>query len=1102
MSELWRMLEGVPAYRVTEIPQRAAVTDDSRESSIETGTDRGQRVAALAAAYHAGLAAGTGAAGGAAGTAGAGGAGGAGTAGAAGEGDRKAEKGGNGTVGFGWVRLESDGPVHVVAAGEAVRGSTIDGQQVLLALPGGARASRIAGLPELLDRLPVWREIAGISDGLLAEERPHTARLEDVLLGSWVASFGWMLMAEPIQEDELRKRVDDTAARLHLVESTADRFPARALDAERLRHRLAELGRGFSTGMWRVRLLAGGADEVAAARVAGLFCASVDLSELPYAIAPGTTKVEDLVAATEFVAAVACPPRVEIPGIRLALRPEFDTTPEHSEQHEENGIKLGEIRDHNMMPAGTFHISHESLNRHVFVAGATGSGKSHTIKSALAQTAIPWLVIEPAKAEYREVAEIRIRPGDPDAIPAGVNPLEPAPGFPLQTHADLTKALFVNSFRSEEPFPQVLSAAITRAYTNKGWDLALGEPIRPGARYPTLEDLQREAEHVVAEIGYSQRVTDDVLGFMKVRLASLCHGTTGQFLTSAHPIDFGKLLTSNVVLEIEDVGDDRDKAFLMGTVLIRLAEHLRTGGQRKTLSHLTVVEEAHRLLRRPAQDDGPDSYAVEMFASLLAELRAYGEGLIIVDQIPAKLISDAIKNTAVKITHRLPAAEDREAVGATMNLNDAQSRYLVTLRPGEAAVFSDGMDNPILVKMPGRDAMPAAATGTPASIVGRRSSTCGADCVARPCTLREMHTAQRTVANLPLVRLWIELTVLAHLAGWPMPVPRETGWLGELPSRTRDCLLAQAVDNAVKERNAGTGLAEHVATAIRCRVTRDMWLCQATEHEWRREPVDKVSSFGVKGPSAVEEAVGALRTEPKFGECLAAALESFTDCRWPLDYLTLRRRRRRGCGGCGRDTEVRTAGLDGGRVGDVDRGHRRSARGRRYVHRVAGLHRADARGLRVHDRGAADRVAVGETVGALHRDRRRADRGNRAALNVDGLIGTVLLAYRYLAMLDVADARAEPDPAESWPEALAEPRPRRLRRARSRRGGRAGVGRRGGVIWGVAGGGVSAAGPSGYRHHRDARYRHGADVPPGAMRNFDEISLLLIIHGIRYRAGD
>ena len=138
--------------------------------------------------------------------------------------------------------------------------------------------------------------------------------------------------------------------------------------------------------------------------------------------------------------------------------------------------------------------------------------------------------------------------------------------------------LFIASFRSEEPFPQVLSAAFCWVDQDAGWDLVLGEPAGGGRAWrcdPTLTGLQRAAERVVSEIGYSQRVTDDVLGFIRVRLASLRHGTTGRFLEGGHPIDFGALLARNAVLEIEDVGDDADKAFLMGAVLIRLAEHLR-----------------------------------------------------------------------------------------------------------------------------------------------------------------------------------------------------------------------------------------------------------------------------------------------------------------------------------------------------------------------------------------------------------------------------------------------------------------------------------------------------------------------------------------------
>jgi len=484
-------------------------------------------------------------------------------------------------------------------------------------------------------------------------------------------------------------------------------------------------------------------------------------------------------ASSELVAVLCRPPEREMPGIRLPLRPDFDVTQETAPGRA--AITVGEILDRNRRPAGSLTLPLDSLNRHVFVSGATGSGKSQTVRALLeAATAagIPWLVVEPAKAEYRLMAArlagtggpgaggaamarvVRIRPGESDAIAAGLNPLEPAADgagrrFPLQTHADLVKALFIASFRSDEPFPQVLSAALTRVYEEAGWDLALGETVAADANpgYPTLTGLQRAAIRVVREIGYSQRITDDVLGFIKVRLSSLRLGTTGRFLEGGHQLDFGALLDGNAVLEIEDVGDDSDKAFLMGTVLIRLAEHLRMANRARpagpvSLRHLTVVEEAHRLLRRQetGAPAGAAAHAVEMFAGLLAEIRAYGEGLIIAEQIPAKLIPDVIKNTAVKIVHRLPAADDRQAVGATMNLTEDQSAYLVTLASGEAAVFTDGMDYPLLTRMPdgtSREIATPAAAVSPAPLITSRSLTCSSGCHASPCTLRQVRAAQR-----------------------------------------------------------------------------------------------------------------------------------------------------------------------------------------------------------------------------------------------------------------------------------------------------------------------------------------------------------------------
>ncbi len=233
-----------------------------------------------------------------------------------------------------------------------------------------------------------------------------------------------------------------------------------------------------------------------------------------------------------------------------------------------------------------------------------------------------------------------------------------------------------------------------------------------------------------------------------------------------------------------------------------------------------------------------------MFAGLLAEIRAYGEGLIIAEQIPDRLIADVIKNTAVKITHRLPAADDRDAVGATMNMTQAQNRFLVTLKPGEAAVFADGMDFPLLAQMPdgtGREAATQAATATPAGVVRSRSITCGADCFGRPCTLRDMRVAQRALDEYPVIRLWAELSVLAHLVGWPMPVPRTAllSFLQMMPSRLRDCAISHGVDAAlgarvpvIAGRVSPVGLASHASTAIRSRVSRGSWLCQREEPMW------------------------------------------------------------------------------------------------------------------------------------------------------------------------------------------------------------------------------------------------------------------------------
>ncbi|HEX5495594.1 MAG TPA: helicase HerA-like domain-containing protein, partial [Mycobacteriales bacterium] len=633
-----------------------------------------------------------------------------------------------------WARTVPAGPVRVLLGGDLAgpRPAYPPGGRAE-PLPAGAMVGELAGVP-------AWLRCTGRADVLTAVpagQIPPLAggSLDELVTHLGPGPFAWLVYAEPIGRPAV---LAELAALQHRIGVLADRQAGSARDRvelERAQDRHRELSRALTTGLWNVHVLAGGADGTAAARTAALLCAASDLLPLPYTLHPadrpaplaptlaaalpgGDLGSSPFAAPVDLVAAIARPPVRELPGIRLVEPPDFDVTPEVG-----GGIPLGTVLDGAGEPAGRFEVPTATLNRHAFVAGATGAGKSQTVRhllEGLAGANIPWLVIEPAKSEYARMAGrlaappgtvtgdgaelVVIRPGDPDQVAVSLNPLEPEAGFPLQTHLDLVRALFLAAFEANEPFPQVLARALSRCYEDAGWDLALSQPRRTGGvggaggvhggpRYPNLGDLQRVAAEVVAGVGYGPEMTADVRGFVDVRLGSLRLGTPGRFFEGGHPLDVAGLLDRNVVLELEDVGNDQDKAFCIGAVLIRLAEHRRVhhrpGPER--LRHVTVVEEAHRLLRAGAAGT-PAAHAVELFAALLAEIRSYGEGVVVAEQIPGKLLPDVVKNTALKVLHRLPAADDRDAVGTTMNLDEAQSRHVVTLPPGRAAVFVDGMD--------------------------------------------------------------------------------------------------------------------------------------------------------------------------------------------------------------------------------------------------------------------------------------------------------------------------------------------------------------------------------------------------------------------------
>jgi hypothetical protein len=403
-------------------------------------------------------------------------------------------------------------------------------------------------------------------------------------------------------------------------------------------------------------------------------------------------------------------PNREVSGLSVQQVVHFGVNPPRPEG---DSLVLGEVLNPNGGIGRKVAINIDKLSRHTFITGTTGAGKTNTtfqLLRGLWSRGIPFLVIEPAKTEYRALladstigGDLQIFTlGNEQVSPFRLNPFERVPGFGLLTHIDLLKATFNAAFPMYASMPYLLEEAILDVYTLRGWDLATGTA---GSAPPTLSDLFLQIDQVVERKQYAQQLRMDLSAALKARISSLRVGSKGSMLDVAYSIPIEAILARPTILELGDLGDDSEKAFVMGLLLTMLYEY-RSGHPPTTdrLQHVTIIEEAHRLLKRVSTIDSPEianpqGRAVETFGNLLAEVREYGEGMIVIDQIATKLAPEIIKNTNLKIIHRVMARDDREEVGGAINLDDAQRGRLVTLKPGEAVIHNDEMDQPLLIRV-------------------------------------------------------------------------------------------------------------------------------------------------------------------------------------------------------------------------------------------------------------------------------------------------------------------------------------------------------------------------------------------------------------------
>lgn len=420
-------------------------------------------------------------------------------------------------------------------------------------------------------------------------------------------------------------------------------------------------------------------------------------------------------------------PCSELPGIPMRTRASFAVS---APRVQGPSVVLGRLLDSAARPLTEVELPAVALNRHVFVTGMPGYGKTNTCMQLLHQAyqvlKVPFLVIEPAKGEYRsmrylpgmEGLQVYSIGGD-SPLPLRLNPLTPIPGIPVGRHIDLLKAVFNASFPMYAGMPYVLEEALLEVYQERGWSVFETENpfLTPmagleglAALTPNLEDLFIKIDTILDRKGYAQEVSQNMGAALKSRLKSLMVGNKGLVLNARRSTRLEDLFLKPTVVELRGLGDDEEKAFVMAVLWMFLYEYAErrqaeSSGSYGTLQHLTLVEEAHRLLAAGTRMAGSDQTAdprgkaVGMFCDLLAEMRAYGEGFVIADQSPTKLVPDVLKNSNLKLIHRLAYPADRTIIGQCANLDERQTERLNTLSVGIAVAHDDRIEDAILLRV-------------------------------------------------------------------------------------------------------------------------------------------------------------------------------------------------------------------------------------------------------------------------------------------------------------------------------------------------------------------------------------------------------------------
>ena len=407
-------------------------------------------------------------------------------------------------------------------------------------------------------------------------------------------------------------------------------------------------------------------------------------------------------------------PRRSVCGLPVIEHADFGKEVVTYDGDEKNsGINLGNIFNMGSTTKNKVLLNKDSLSMHTFVTGSTGSGKSNTVYEMVRQLdniGANYLIIEPAKGEYKNVfgnlPDVRVLGTNPNYSEVlRINPFKFPKGVHILEHIDRLVEIFNVCWPMYAALPAVLKDALLQAYENSGWNLAESENKYSNELFPTFKDLLTELVDVIQNSAYSEEVKSNYMVSLMTRVKSLTNGLNGQIFCS-NEIDNTVLFDKKAIIDLSRIGSLETKSLIMGILVMRLSEHRMSNAENmnEPLKHVTVLEEAHNILKRTSTEQNPEGSnvagkSVEMISNAIAEMRTYGEGFIIVDQSPSAVDISAIRNTNTKIIMRLPDEQDRRLAGKSAGLKDEQLDEIAKLPKGVAVVYQNNWIEPVLCKI-------------------------------------------------------------------------------------------------------------------------------------------------------------------------------------------------------------------------------------------------------------------------------------------------------------------------------------------------------------------------------------------------------------------